>query len=217
MPFRLGREREEVPLAVSGLLRSGRHASFAEIEKKLRGRKENVVAWVIGPGGYSYHLTEPDAEGRQEISRYIEPAPGRPYLPVEHVELKQVLERSGAPHEMHVMDLSEENLALAKRQLDASGVNAANVHYLQGNVAEALPQTKPPHVIACHNVLFYLGPRTAGDALERLLAALPKDGLLSLSEKDVEQVGRNRFKELTRNARVEQHGQSFLVVKRMRK
>ncbi len=214
MSHLLGRRGEEVPLAVAGLTRENRHASFSKIELRLRSHREKVVAWVIGPGGYSFHLTDPDSKGRQEIKRYIDPTdPAR--RPTEHIELKRILETLGVKHEMHVQDISDRNLEFARREMEASGLNPANVHYHARNVAEAFPSSEKPHVIACHNVVFYLSPQMAGETLGKLFSALRPRGLLSISKKDLKHFGRNKFKALFgKKARIEEHGESVLLVKK---
>ncbi len=214
MRFKLGAYGELVPLAISGLTQPKRHDSLGFIEAFLHAtREEPVACWIIGPGGYSYHLTKPRADGTQEIARHIQNFSGR--KPREHIELKTLLEQSGKRHELHVVELSPKNLEFARttmtqeRKLDAS-----NVSYRLGNIAETLPRGEP-HVISCHNVLFYMSPQQANRTLEKLLRRLQPGGLLAISTNDEETIGRQTLEKTVGNrAEIKRRGNSVVISKK---
>ncbi len=211
--FRLAKRGEEASLAVAGLTRAGRHESFDPLALRVKAMpKGKIVAWVVGPGGVSYHLSEPDAKGKQRIKRYIQNFTGR--VPTEHVELQELLERSGHAHELHVVDVSERNLQLARDALRKFGKDAAGVSFHHANIAENLPEGPDPHVIACHNVLFYMSPQVAGETLGKLWERLAPGGVLAISQKDEEHMGHGRLTTYALHARIETHGEDLLLVKR---
>lgn len=215
LAFQLGEPDHEFPGAISGKAEPDRHASFKALPAKIRAMPSGkLVAWVLGPGGQSYYLTDPNQEGIQRIGRYIQNFENRE--PTEHVELKRMLEESGREHKMHVVDLSLPNIRMAQRAMNNSGLDRSNVRYWEGNIAESLPEDDDPHVISCHNVMFYMSPGYAARTLDDLLTRLRPGGVLALAKNDVTRMGINAFRATARkhNAAIENHGLSLLLCKR---
>lgn len=204
-----------VGMSISGLVKGERREAFPQIEKRLKKIPAGkLVAWVLGPGGLSYHLSLPNTLGRQTIDRVIKPSrPIEEILPREHLELKRMLEASGRPHELHVMDLLPKNIELAREVMEQNSLEANNVHYSVGNIAESLP-AKRPHIISCHNVMFYMGPSVARETLSSLFESLHPGGMLSIAKNDAQVIGEAEVRKIVgREAKIEPHKSVLLITK----
>ncbi|MGB9672431.1 MAG: methyltransferase domain-containing protein [Candidatus Micrarchaeia archaeon] len=205
---------EEPIAAISGAVETNATRHFPFIEEAIKkSRKKKLVAWVVGPGGYSYRLTEPAPDLTQEIEFIVKPRFGGPSKSLEHAEIKRILEKTRKPHSLYVIDLLPQNLEIAKETLKQQGLDTRQARFLHANIAEQTPPEKAD-IIVCHDVLPYMSSSLATETLQKLFQSLHKNGVLSISRADASHVPSTTLKKILANTTKKKISNYLLIIKK---